>query len=668
MIQNTTSTANTRPAYRADIDGLRAIAVLSVVAYHVFPNLLKGGFVGVDIFFVISGYLISLIVLGSLENGKFNFYSFYIHRIKRIFPALILVLLACYVFGWMVLLPNEFMQLGKNLAGSAGFASNFVLWQDSGYFDFERLLKPLLHLWSLGIEEQFYLAWPLLLYLTWKWKLSPPFITILVILTSFAANLWKIHTDPVAVFYFPTTRIWELAMGCHLASISKIDGGTVNSDSDKFSNICAALGLVLIAFSFIVLNESFAYPGWWALLPTGGAYLLISAGHSAWLNRHLLSHPVLIWFGLISYPLYLWHWPFISYLNIVEPDGITNGHRIAAVIGSILLAWLTYRLIERPVRQAKRGVVPAVILCVLMTALGGLGYYTFKHDGLPFRVKNYALLNATLAQYGPDTDSFIDNGCLIPEKDMNELHGGLIFCKKDRRERSSYVLLGDSHAAALFPGLVLNSTAGHRWQEISFMGCEFLTGGVLTNTGLGIEYDEICKQLPQMAVKAIVENPEIHGVLISIKSGHIMENRYRMFDSRSAVLTTEELFLAGMSRTIEVLQQHGKKVFLIMDNPKITEQPESCLFQKSMPLSIKRPKCSISRSEHEASIRTFRALVAQLKTNLHIGVVDPTDIYCDEKSCNVVVNGQPLYSFTDHLSDAGNRKVAELFLKQSGWQ
>jgi peptidoglycan/LPS O-acetylase OafA/YrhL len=667
-MHNRYAIANRRPIYRADIDGLRAIAVLSVVAYHAFPDFLPGGFVGVDIFFVISGYLISAVIQCSLNYGQFSFASFYIHRVKRLSPALILVLLASYVFGWLVLLPEEFMQLGKNIAGSAAFVSNFVLRQDSGYFDFSRMLKPLLHLWSLGIEEQFYLVWPLLLYVVLKRKTNPLRLTLLIIAASFIGNLWGIRADPVAVFYLPTTRIWEIFFGCNLAFLVPGCDDKGNTGNETLSNIRATLGLALIVLSFVVLKESFAFPGWWALLPTSGAYLLISAGSDAWVNRRLLSHPVLVWFGLISYPLYLWHWPLLSFLNIVERDSISNGHRIAVVLVSAMLAWLTYRLIERPVRQVEQGVMPSLILCVLVAMVGGLGYYTFKHAGLPFRVKNFEQLKTSLEQYGPGTSLLIGDSCLITEKQWKALPGGWVLCKNDKRERASYVLLGDSHATALFPGLVLNSTAGHRWQAIGFMGCEFLTGGVLTTTGLGADYDEMCNRLPTMAVRAIGENPDIRGVLISINSGDIVPNRYQMDRPGSGAQTTEALFLAGMSATVESLQHSGKKIFFIIDNPEITERPAECLFAKSMPLSIKMPRCSITRAEHEVSIRTFRALISQLKVRYDIGVVDPTDIYCDEKNCNVIVNGQSLYSFSEHLSDVGNRKVGDYFLRQSGWR
>ena len=186
------------PKYRPDIDGLRAIAVLSVVAFHAFPEWIAGGFIGVDIFFVISGYLISTILFENLDKGIFSFGDFYSHRIRRIFPALLLVLITCYLFGWFTLLADEYMQLGKHIVGGASFLSNFFLWNESGYFDNIGDTKPLLHLWSLGIEEQFYIVWPVLLWLAWKGKVNFLKVTFLIALASFAVNIATVYTNPIA--------------------------------------------------------------------------------------------------------------------------------------------------------------------------------------------------------------------------------------------------------------------------------------------------------------------------------------------------------------------------------------------------------------------------------------------------------------------------------------
>lgn len=200
----------THPQYRPDIDGLRAVAILSVVGFHAFPATIRAGFVGVDIFFVISGFLISTIIYGNLERNTFSFVEFYSRRIRRIFPALLIVLIASFVFGWFALLGDEYKQLGKHIAAGAGLVSNFVLRSEGGYFDTAAEAKPLLHLWSLGIEEQFYIVWPLLIWAAWKTRFNFLTITVSLALISFALNLRWVHKDAIIAFYSPQSRFWEL--------------------------------------------------------------------------------------------------------------------------------------------------------------------------------------------------------------------------------------------------------------------------------------------------------------------------------------------------------------------------------------------------------------------------------------------------------------------------
>jgi len=663
--------SNLHPTYRADIDGLRAVAVLSLVAYHAFPDWLHGGFVGVDIFFVISGYLISGIVFGSLQRDGFSFSEFYIHRVKRLFPALILVLLASYGAGWLVLLPGEFSSLGLNIVGSAGFIANLVLWAESGYFDSAAASKPLLHLWSLGIEEQFYLFWPLLLYLGWRWRCNLLWLILLILTASFLGNIWKIGSEPIAVFYLPLTRFWELLVGSLLAHFAfkhqVSDQAVGNVITARFNNFKAALGLTLIMFSVVGLRKDFAYPGGWAVLPVGGAFLLIAAGPTAWLNRRLLANSVLVWFGLISYPLYLWHWPLLSFLHIIKSGNPSSLLRCTAVLLSIVLAWLTWRFVERPIRQIRRGALPITLALVAGIVLaGGLGYYAFDHEGLPSRIKSsdYAQLKKSLELRGPAAAQYIVSGCLISDSHLPLQP----ICLSDKREPARYVVLGDSHADALYPGLVVDSTPGHRWQVIGFQACVPLLGGVLVRAVMdSFMRDEVCRLLPQKAVEAIVAHPEIRGVLISIAYRDLIPNKFRL-DNDTTARTTEELFLLGMSATIEALQSGGKEVYFIIDNPDLEVNPADCLLAKSLPLHLRSPQCSILRAKHEDSLRVFRILIAKLQKRYAIGVVDPTAIYCNEKTCDLTLDGQPLYYESHHLSDFGNRRAAEFFLDHSGWR
>jgi peptidoglycan/LPS O-acetylase OafA/YrhL len=230
----------THPKYRPDIDGLRAIAILSVVSFHAFPLLVNGGFIGVDIFFVISGFLISTIIIGSLEGGGFSFAEFYVRRINRIFPALILVMIACLLFGWFALVAAEYKQLGKQIAGGAGFVANFLFLNESGYFDGAADTKPLLHLWSLGVEEQFYILWPVLMWFAWKKRLDLLSIALVVGVISFALNVYVVRNDPSTAFYSPQTRFWELMAGSILAYVLEHKKRFLTSVSSKKIRFCRA--------------------------------------------------------------------------------------------------------------------------------------------------------------------------------------------------------------------------------------------------------------------------------------------------------------------------------------------------------------------------------------------------------------------------------------------
>jgi peptidoglycan/LPS O-acetylase OafA/YrhL len=462
----------THPKYRADIDGLRAIAILSVVGFHAFPFWVKGGFIGVDIFFVISGFLISTILIGSLERNSFSFYEFYIRRTKRIFPALLLVLIATFLFGWFVLMPDEYKQLGKHIAGGAGFVSNFVLWYESGYFDNAAETKPLLHLWSLGVEEQFYIIWPLILWFAWKKRLNLLTIAIVVGAISFALNVYEVRNDVVAAFYSPQTRFWELMAGSILAYMTRhrqnifpikikhrldawlslIDKAQSPYVNGKvLRNVQSLFGAVLIFIGILVITKEKNFPGWWAVLPILGAVLIISAGVQAWLNRVVLSNRILVWFGLISFPLYLWHWPLLTFARIVEIEEPSIETRIAAVVISVVLAWLTYSLIEKPLRFGKHSKNKTITLLFLMSITGLVGYYCYDRDGLGFRKKfNLQMSEQKIEE---ERNKYWRNG----ETEVNY-----------ENHHPRFIIFGDSQAFDIFKALKNDKAIGLKIYQILY--------------------------------------------------------------------------------------------------------------------------------------------------------------------------------------------------------
>jgi peptidoglycan/LPS O-acetylase OafA/YrhL len=411
-----------------------------VVNFHAFPEAMPGGFIGVDIFFVISGFLITGILVREIDQQRFSLVAFYNRRIRRIFPALIVVLLATLVLGWLWMLPAAYAQLSADVFASAAFFSNIALLLQSGYFDVESGKKPLLHLWSLGIEEQFYLFWPLILLLIARLRLSILVAASLIGVASFVLNVALIDSNPVATFYLPFTRAWELLAGGALAcSWSQINQAPVAS------NLRASAGLLLIATAAAVLDTKSAFPGWWAVLPVAGAALLISAP-AAWCSRVLLASRPLVWIGLVSYPLYLWHWPLLVFFGIIKFEPLTLPERELILLLSTMLAWLTYWLVETPFRLSRPSPLRILTLCSGMMLIAAAGGVVVHGRGFDFRLPPEI---REMADVPVQASQWRVHDCLL---DLNHELSFADSCV-DRDRRPLIFVWGDSTAAALMPGL-----------------------------------------------------------------------------------------------------------------------------------------------------------------------------------------------------------------------
>ncbi|MDD0998600.1 acyltransferase [Pseudomonas sp. TNT2022 ID1044] len=447
--------------YRPDIDGLRAVAVLAVLIFHAFPTVMRGGFVGVDIFFVISGYLISKVILTTLDQGTFTIADFYSRRIRRIFPALVTVLVSCLVFGWNTMLADDLALLAKHILGGASFVSNFVLWSEAGYFDKASELKPLLHLWSLGIEEQFYVVWPLLLWAGWRMRLPLLLVVVLIGLASFALNILGVYENPTAVFYSPLSRGWELIIGASLACLTSDTGTKAIScnrffvainlvfGSEKTRSAVSILGLLFIVYAMFRIKDTLPFPGKWALIPTVGAFLLIAAGPSAWVNRVLLSSRLMVAIGLISFPLYLWHWPLLTFARSSYPEGLSWGARLGILGVSAVLAILTYLYIEKPFRSGSRKRFKVTVLCLSMFVAAVMAGVIFKSGGFASR---YPEIIQRATEY--DLDGYragLRNQVCFMEMGQDALQYAPECI--DKGTAPLWVLWGDSGGAAIYSGL-----------------------------------------------------------------------------------------------------------------------------------------------------------------------------------------------------------------------
>jgi peptidoglycan/LPS O-acetylase OafA/YrhL len=426
--------------YRPDVDGLRAIAVMLVLNFHGFPTAMPGGFIGVDVFFVISGFLITGIIAREMEQQRFGLLTFYARRVRRIFPALIVVLCLALVLGWLWMLPQAYAQLGSDAFASAAFFANVALLLQSGYFDVESAKKPLLHLWSLGIEEQFYLFWPLILLLAARFKQRIVMVALVLGVASFVLNVALIGSNPVAAFCLPFTRAFELLAGAALAcKWERV------SQRGASSNWRAWIGIALIAAACMILDNHSAFPGWWALLPVIGTALLLSAP-SAWLNRKVLAFPPLVWIGLISYPLYLWHWPLLVFSATIKFAALTLPERELVLLASAPLAWATYRFVEVPIRFGRPSPRKIAGLSAAMVLIAFAGAAVVWGRGFDFRLP--AEIRA-MAGVSEQPSSWRFRRCLL---DLSQDSSFADDCA-DRNRRPLLLVWGDSTAAALIPGL-----------------------------------------------------------------------------------------------------------------------------------------------------------------------------------------------------------------------
>lgn len=453
--------------YRTDIDGLRAVAILSVVCFHAFPAAMPGGFVGVDVFFVISGYLISGIILGSLARGTFSIGDFYARRVLRIVPALVTVLVASYAIGWAMLFPDEFRLLTKHLAAGAAFIANLALRREGGYFDIAAETKPALHLWSLGVEEQFYIVWPLVLWIGWRLRHDPRIGILAIGGASLAWNLWWVGPATPATFFSPLARFWELLAGAMLAQAAV--SGTGGPARPAVREAMAIAGAALLLVALVALDHTMPYPGWRAMLPVAGAALLIAAGPGTLVNRLVLGNPVMVWVGLISYPLYLWHWPLLSFASIATMQEPGVAVRLGAVALAVLLAWGTYAFIERPIRFGSWRRFRIATLSVALVLAGAGAWITHLMDGLPGR---FPAEVEGLASYRYDADpAYRSHSCFLAI--MTE--EGFGKCPEPAGLGSAplVMLWGDSHAAHLYPGL---SRAARPLAQFTAAACPPLFG------------------------------------------------------------------------------------------------------------------------------------------------------------------------------------------------
>jgi len=626
--------------YRPDIDGLRAVAVLAVVAFHAGLWPVTGGFVGVDVFFVISGYLITSLIVQELERGAFSLTRFYERRIRRIFPALFTVLAACALFAFLVFAPEDMRQFSRTLTATALFVSNFFFASRTDYFDAPLDTHPLLHTWSLAVEEQFYIVFPLLLLLTYRFgrKVWAGAIGALFVV-SLAASVWLTNTDPAAAFFVTPTRAWELMLGALLAA-----GAVPAIRSQAVREVAALAGIGLIGLAVFAFSPETPFPGWTALVPCLGTALLIqSAGHGAQstVSRALSLKPV-VFVGLISYSLYLWHWPLLVFARYVNFGPLDTLQVVGIVAASFLLAALSWAFIEQPFRRKGTPIGRPVLFraaaaaIAVTVAFAGAGVWT---DGFLRRypAEIVSVLDAASAF---DRDKALKS-CLRRAPGDACVFGAPV--------KPAYAVWGDSHALVLLRAIgEIAAQHGKSIKAYVSPGCPPVAD--LDRKG------KACAAFSDTVLQDLESSKDIGTViLISRFSQDVDPAGQGLTGAGGGQPLARQLKI-----TVDRLRDAGKTVVMVYPVPE-AGFPAPAVIGRLLasgrdPASQNTPFAAFERREKDV----FAILD---RTGAEGGVIRvyPHKFLCDRERCLVYDGGAILYRDTTHLTEAGAALVAPAF-------
>lgn len=655
----TQSIAHPAFAYRAEVDGLRAIAVVPVVLFHAGIAGFTGGFVGVDVFFVISGYLITAILAQEIAAGTFSTQRFYERRIRRIFPALFVMFAVCWLVASVLLMPHDFRAFARSVVASGLFSSNLLFWSEGGYFDTAAELKPLLHTWSLSVEEQFYIVFPglLLLLLTkvrhWKIVLSALF------LASLAACVIYTITRPNAAFYLPMFRVWELLAGSFVA----LSVGFVNIANARVRSFAALAGMAGIAWATYAFDHATPFPGFHALFPCIGAALVVAYSNKTIVGTVLSATP-LVWIGKLSYSLYLWHWPILVFMKYYLMRDLVMSEKILAVGLSVLAAYLSMRFVETPFRIRKFNPTPRSLFntaAVTMSCFMLAGLVTYLADGFPGRFPDQV---QKMAKGASDTN---------PERrrcdnlSVADVASGKVCAIGPQNAKPTFAVLGDSFGDALVPGIAsAAASAGSHGIVLTSSGCYPLAGVVDLNK----RGDRACDEFVSASLKLIRQTPSITDViLVGRWTSAALGTRFGAssgvdwfindIESReSSYPENRRVFDRSLKRTIESLK--GKRVHIVAYIPEQPIDPPRTLALCTY-LGHDCPT-GISFARYQQRHSFIHSVVDRLADSSEVRVIDVGSKLCSATGCKVVDGDKMLYSDDNHLSRSGALFIQDLFV------
>ncbi len=648
--------------YRPEIDGLRAIAILSVILFHAGFLWMQGGFLGVDVFFVISGYLITQVIAEELDQGSFHFGHFWLRRARRILPALICMVLVSFLVAWFLFLPDDFKNMGRSGIALSVFVSNIYFWLKSGYFAPPAATEPFLHTWSLGVEEQFYLLFPLLFYaLT---RCARVFRTTLIfsfMFLSFILMLLEIKQYEIATFFLLPMRAWELLLGS-VAALYFLK--KENDWPDYFNTIGSSLGLFMIGVAVLFYNQNASFSAWGQIVACVGAVSIIATNQSRLTGvGRLLSHRFLVGIGLISYSLYLWHWPLLVFASYVSVVKLTSSQVILILLVSVALAWLSYRWIETPFRQ-KHILAQAktfTLVAILMSALiAGIGLLVDLKNGFPNRLSPSIFNVYEAAQDQP----------LASCKIINISKNLSICTNAPLNQNPDLIIWGDSHAYMLLP-LIEKMAAQYHLKYWSYSCIPVLDvytvseSKSLADSSCTASNHDMMQLIRQRHLKNVLFSSFweqfVEGREIPIEGAGQRDPFYADANIKSS--TPEQaraVFEKHFIDTVDQLEGMGVHIWIVKDVPFFQFWPSNQLVKilkyGGNPNEIGRPLSELT--EREAFVDS---VFNQIKSS-EVTFINPDSILCDAAGfCHGARDGQSLYFDFNHLSVYGVMQLEPLF-------
>lgn len=650
-----------RPTYRHDIDGLRCIAVLSVVAYH-FGLSCPGGFTGVDVFFVISGFLIGSQIYSEASQGRFSYAAFYYRRARRIVPALTAVLIATGAAMLVLASPAELRDFGRDAVAAVFSVSNVTLYRSIDYFRPAAEANPLLMTWSLGVEEQFYIVAPVLLGLVVRLRTGWRFAAVAFLAAaSLLLAVWLVQHKPQAAFYLLPPRAWELAAGVLLAIWRAHHAAPPDQRRGWRHELLAVVGLALLVVPIMAYSHGTTFPGLAALPPVLGAALLLHTDGS-FVNSKILSNRFTTFFGLVSYSLYLWHWPLISIANLVLEDEPSLPLRLSLLALSVLLAYASYRWIETPFRHARTPQVQslrryAAVLGVAALSAGS----AYVLGGLP--------------QRWPQTFAAMEAGAQPPQNRCLAGYGATVMppaalCLDSLEGRRGVALVGDSHASAMSPGVrTLARSSGFAFMELTKSSCPFLIG-VTRPVPRYPQHGQECASFNDQVMRQLIDTPAIEVVVIGgfwgIGLGAADGAYTTVAGGGEQPPPPAEALRQGLSAAVEQLTRAGKRVVLLGDVPFFNFAPikrvascDNALRAELNDIDPQSRACEFASWEELSDDGEAHRIVKDVAQRWSATYFDPKAALCDQAGCRFADQGRMLYVDRQHLSSPGAERAVD---------